>query len=284
MKCALEVSFLTINLANSRAEHFWQVRNSIKVSFKRSWIDVGTAFPREERQIFKLHGLLPCRINTLDQQVTRSLNDKKESTDNRAYGQYQSYHTDILKNAFLLSLFDQNQVYLYGNRSHIRSYFIDYWATISKYSSHIVWLTLGNDASDIYSHRRRRNSSIFKTFSTSRGSVLGTATDKEGCFLNIEDGDETKERLSAWGNPEDVDYIVVTDGEEILGIGDQGAQGVGISIAKLLLVFSIPLLMLVYWWHFVPESILIGHCLLFSMLEQMYTHRRTWLTTEWRTL
>lgn len=76
--------------------------------------------------------------------------------------------------------------------------------------------------------------------------MLGTATDKEGCFLNIEDGDETKERLSAWGNPEDVDYIVVTDGEEILGIGDQGAQGVGISIAKLLLVFSIPLLMLVY--------------------------------------
>lgn len=58
-------------------------------------------------------------------------------------------------------------------------------------------------------------------------------SDNKGCFLNIEDKDETKARLAAWGNPEDVDYIVVTDGEEILGIGDQGVQGVGISTAKL---------------------------------------------------
>jgi len=56
---------------------------------------------------------------------------------------------------------------------------------------------------------------------------------QQACFLNIEDRDETKTRLAAWGSPEDVDYIVVTDGEEILGIGDQGAQGVGISTAKL---------------------------------------------------
>jgi len=51
--------------------------------------------------------------------------------------------------------------------------------------------------------------------------------------LNIGDQDETRERLLAWGNPDDVDYIVVTDGEEILGIGDQGSQGIGISTAKL---------------------------------------------------
>ena len=58
-------------------------------------------------------------------------------------------------------------------------------------------------------------------------------TNHEACFLNIEDALETVQRLSSWGDPEDVDYIVVTDGEEILGIGDQGAQGVGISQAKL---------------------------------------------------
>lgn len=42
--------------------------------------------------------------------------------------------------------------------------------------------------------------------------------------------------LAEWGLPEDVDYIVVTDGEEILGIGDQGVGGVCISTAKLVLM------------------------------------------------
>ena len=57
----------------------------------------------------------------------------------------------------------------------------------------------------------------------------------EGCFLNIEDQDRIYENLAQWGSPADIDYIVVTDGEEILGIGDQGVGGILISVAKLVL-------------------------------------------------
>lgn len=37
----------------------------------------------------------------------------------------------------------------------------------------------------------------------------------EGCFLNINDQDRIEESLSNFGNSEDVDYIVVSDGEEV---------------------------------------------------------------------
>lgn len=76
----------------------------------------------------------------------------------------------------------------------------------------------------------------------------------EGCFLNINDQDRIEDNLSQWGDPEDIDYIVVSDGEEvqapnpprlfqgvltgdgkILGIGDQGVGAILISVAKLVL-------------------------------------------------
>lgn len=37
----------------------------------------------------------------------------------------------------------------------------------------------------------------------------------EGLFLNIEDQDRVYDNMSRWGKPEDIDYIVVTDGEEV---------------------------------------------------------------------
>lgn len=32
----------------------------------------------------------------------------------------------------------------------------------------------------------------------------------EGCYLNIRDPDHVHHNLSQWGNPEDIDYIVVS--------------------------------------------------------------------------
>ncbi len=57
----------------------------------------------------------------------------------------------------------------------------------------------------------------------------------EGCFLSITNQPRIYHDLGQFGKPDDIDYIVVSDGEEILGIGDQGVGAILISIAKLVL-------------------------------------------------
>lgn len=55
-----------------------------------------------------------------------------------------------------------------------------------------------------------------------------------GIYLSIDDQDLMEESLLAdRAAPEDIDLIVVTDSEGILGIGDQGVGGVAITVGKL---------------------------------------------------
>ena len=55
-----------------------------------------------------------------------------------------------------------------------------------------------------------------------------------GIYLSIDDPDNIETALSNYGHgPDDVDLIVVTDSEGILGIGDQGVGGVAITVGKL---------------------------------------------------
>jgi malate dehydrogenase (oxaloacetate-decarboxylating) len=56
-----------------------------------------------------------------------------------------------------------------------------------------------------------------------------------GCFLDIDEQDEMADRLKAAGEGKHVHYLVVSDGEAILGLGDQGVGGILISVAKLVL-------------------------------------------------
>lgn len=59
-------------------------------------------------------------------------------------------------------------------------------------------------------------------------------TRPRGVFLSIDDIDSVEERLANFGaSTNDIDLLVATDAEEILGIGDWGANGVDISIGKL---------------------------------------------------
>lgn len=66
-----------------------------------SYFNKGSAFTKEERYTFHLHGLLPPNIQTLDEQVSR------------AYEQYSSRHNDLAKNTFMASMKAQNEVLYY---------------------------------------------------------------------------------------------------------------------------------------------------------------------------
>lgn len=121
----------------------------------------------------------------------------------RAYSQYQSRPDDLAKNVFMTSMKDQNEVLYYRLLlDHLKEMFS------------VIYTPTEGDAIANYSRLFRR---------------------PEGCFLDINDPDGIQAALSKWGTAEDIDLIVVSDGEQILGIGDQGVGGVLISIAKLVI-------------------------------------------------
>lgn len=121
----------------------------------------------------------------------------------RAYEQYSTRHDDLAKNTFLSSMKEQNTVLYFKLLS-------DHLTEMMS----VVYTPTEGDAIQNYSRIFRR---------------------PEGCFLNIHDIDRVAHDLSLWGQADEIDYIVVSDGEEILGIGDQGCGGILISVAKLVL-------------------------------------------------
>ncbi|KAJ4415150.1 NAD-dependent malic enzyme, mitochondrial [Gnomoniopsis sp. IMI 355080] len=126
-----------------------------------------------------------------------------EQQAKRAYQQFSSAPDDLAKNAFMTSMKEQNVVlYFKMLQDHMDEMFS------------IIYTPTEGEAIQNFSRLFRK---------------------PEGCFLNINDMDRVHHDLAQWGKPDDIDYIVVTDGEEILGIGDQGCGGVLISVAKLVL-------------------------------------------------
>lgn len=121
----------------------------------------------------------------------------------RAYEQYSQKTTDIGKNTFMTSLKAQNETLYYKViQTHLKE------------MMPIIYTPTEGSAIANYSR-------LF------RGA--------EGVFLTIDRAGEMEEDFEQVDEMGDVDIIVVSDGEQILGIGDQGVGGVLISVAKLVL-------------------------------------------------
>jgi hypothetical protein len=83
------------------------------------YFNKGAAFPAEERREFKLTGLLPQNVQSLDQQVKR------------AYQQYSTRQDDLAKNTFMTSLAEQNQVLYFRVRVN---FFLCHGIRLSKWT------------------------------------------------------------------------------------------------------------------------------------------------------
>ena len=125
-----------------------------------------------------------------------------DSQTKRVYAQYVRAKDDLAKNVYLTALRERNEVLFYRLLSeHVEEMLpIIYTPTIGQ-------------AIERYSHEYRR---------------------PRGVFLSIDHQDLIEESLANFGRSGDeVDLIVATDSEGILGIGDQGIGGIEIAIGKL---------------------------------------------------
>ena len=120
----------------------------------------------------------------------------------RAYRQYLAQPSDLAKNVFLTALHDRNETLFFRLLG-------DHLPDMLP----IVYTPTVGEAIQRYSHEYRR---------------------PRGIYLSIEDPDGIARALLASGrHPHDVDLIIATDAEGILGIGDWGVGGIEIAVGKL---------------------------------------------------
>ncbi|WP_455596131.1 NAD-dependent malic enzyme [Acinetobacter pecorum] len=125
-----------------------------------------------------------------------------EEQSQRSYQQYSAFNSDINKHIYLRNIQDTNETLFYHLIEHHLSEMmpIIYTPTVGEACQHF---------SDIY--RRHR-----------------------GIFISYPDRDQIDQIIHNISK-RNVKVIVITDGERILGLGDQGIGGMGIPIGKLAL-------------------------------------------------
>jgi malate dehydrogenase (oxaloacetate-decarboxylating) len=120
----------------------------------------------------------------------------------RAYQQMLRQGDDLAKNVYMEQLHDRNEVLYYRVLA-------DHLAELLP----VVYDPVIGDAIEHYSHEFRR---------------------PRGLYLSIDRPDDMDKAFASLGlGPDDVDLIVCSDAEEILGIGDWGVAGSMIAVGKL---------------------------------------------------
>ena len=151
-------------------------------------LNKGTAFTNAERDTFKLHGLLPPNIGTLEEQV------------DRRWKVLQAFATDFERYAFLRDLQDINETLFYAVIAR------DLEKTLP-----LVYTPTVGEGCQRFSEIWRKPRGLFISY-PNKGRIREILADPRFDRARI---------------------VVVSDGERILGLGDQGAGGMGISIGKL---------------------------------------------------
>jgi malate dehydrogenase (oxaloacetate-decarboxylating) len=120
----------------------------------------------------------------------------------RVYGQYQRQPDDLAKNLYLAGLRDRNEVLFYRLLTE----------HISEMLPIVYTPTIGT-AIERYSYEFGR---------------------PRGVFMSVDHPGQVETAFRNYGlGPEDVDLIIATDSEGILGIGDWGVGGIQIAMGKL---------------------------------------------------
>ncbi|WP_131113998.1 NAD-dependent malic enzyme [Lichenihabitans psoromatis] len=154
----------------------------------RPLLNKGTAFTDGERDQFRLHGILPPHVGTIESQAARRLKVLRE------------FSNDFERYAFLRDLLDTNETLFYR-----------LFADNTEEMLPLVYTPTVGEGCERFSEIWRK---------------------PRGIFLSYPNRDRLRDILA---NPlfDAVRVIVVSDGERILGLGDQGAGGMGIPIGKL---------------------------------------------------
>lgn len=122
---------------------------------------------------------------------------------NQAYAQYQSKTSDVEKSLFLSQIFNENRTLFY--------------AVLGAHLTEMMPIVYSPTVGETIEHY----SELF-------------VNPQEVAFLDIHHPENIADTLKNAANGRDIDLLVITDGEGILGIGDWGVQGANIVVGKLM--------------------------------------------------